>query len=586
MGFLPFLPGDLLKMNLRVIPFKIQVMKHRIIREPKGYKTITEMFERSAKDYSNRVMSKIKRGGVWREYTFGEVLGYVRKMAEYLKENGIKKGDFVALVSENRPEWGWGYLAIQWAGGTVIPLDARLTDVERRFLMDFAGVKGVICSRDYLMEMEEAKKELKFDFILSMEDLDKIFEKYEGIDRVELNEEDLAEILFTSGTTGSPKGVMLTHKNIMSDLEGLYQIIDVDENDVFFSILPLHHVYECTGGFLAPIYVGASVAYASSLRPNVMLEEMREIKPTVWLTVPLVLEKIYRKILKTLNEQKGVKKVLINLMKTFAKERLSKRIKASLGLDRVRYVVSGGAALPEWVSKGLEDLGFPILQGYGLSETSPILTLNPPHSPRNKSVGLPIPGVEIRLFEVNERGEGEIAAKGPMVMKGYYKNEKATKEVFYDGWFLTGDIGYFDEDGYLYITGRKKAVIVTKGGKNIYPEEIENKLTESPYIEEVLVFGAINPETGEEEVQALVYPNLDEVRELAHKMGKVPDDDFIYELISKEIERLIKDLAPYKRIKRFALRYEEFPKTTTRKIKRHLFEGVFIKVGEKVKTDL
>ena len=561
-------------------------MKHRIIREPKGYKTITEMFERSAKEHPNRVMSKIKRGGVWREYTFGEVLGYVRKMAEYLRENGIKKGDFVALVSENRPEWGWGYLAIQWAGGTVIPLDARLTDVERRFLMDFAGVKGVICSRDYLMEMEEAKKELKFDFILSMEDLDKIFEKYKGIDRVELDSEDLAEILFTSGTTGSPKGVMLTHKNIVSDLEGLYQIIDVNENDVFFSILPLHHVYECTGGFLAPIYVGASVAYASSLRPNVMLEEMREIRPTVWLTVPLILEKIYQKILKTLNEQKGVKKVLINLMKTFAKERLSKRIKASLGLDRVRYVISGGAALPEWVSKGLEDLGFPILQGYGLSETSPILTLNPPHSPRNKSVGLPIPGVEIRLFEVNERGEGEIAAKGPMVMKGYYKNEKATKEVFYDGWFLTGDIGYFDEDGYLYITGRKKAVIVTKGGKNIYPEEIENKLTESPYIEEVLVFGAINPETGEEEVQALVYPNLDEVRSIAHKMGRVPDDDFIYELISKEIERLSKDLAPYKRIKRFALRYEEFPKTTTRKIKRHLFEGVFIKVGEKVKTDL
>jgi long-chain acyl-CoA synthetase len=193
-------------------------------------------------------------------------------------------------------------------------------------------------------------------------------------------------------------------------------------------------------------------ARGDSLRPNVMLEEMREIRPTVWLTVPLVLEKIYRKILKTLNEQKGFKKVLINLMKTFAKGRLSKRIKASLGLDRVRYVVSGGAALPEWVSKGLEDLG--------PSETSPILTLNPPHSPR--------------LFEVNERGEGEIAAKGPMVMKGYYKNEKATKEVFYDGWFLTGDIGYFDEDGYL--------------------------LKESPYIEEVLVFGAINSETGEEEV--------------------------------------------------------------------------------------
>ena len=561
-------------------------MKHRILRQPKGYKTITEMFESSAKEYSNRVMSKIKRGGVWREYTFGEVLGYVRKIAEYLKEMGIRRGDFVALVSENRPEWGWGYLAIQWAGGTVIPLDARLSEVERRFLMDFAGVKGVICSRDYLNEMEKNKKELKFDFILSMEDLEGIFERYRGIDRVEIDEEDLAEILFTSGTTGSPKGVMLTHKNLMSDLEALYQIIDVNENDVFFSILPLHHVYECTGGFLAPIYTGASVAYASSLRPNVMLEEMREVRPTVWLAVPLTLEKIYQQILKTLEEQRGFKKILINLMRTLAKDRLSKRIKASLGLDRVRYVVSGGAALPEWVSKGLEDLGFPILQGYGLSETSPILTLNPPHAPRNKSVGLPIPGVEIRLFEVNEKGEGEIAARGAVVMKGYYKNEKATREVFYDGWFLTGDIGYFDEDGYLYITGRKKAVIVTKGGKNIYPEEIENKLTESPYIEEVLVFGAINPETGEEEVQALIYPNLDEVRNLAHRMKAIPDDDFIYELISKEIERLSRDLAPYKRIKRFALRYEEFPKTTTRKIKRHLFEGVFIKVGEKVKTGL
>ncbi|MEO0169573.1 MAG: hypothetical protein ABIL42_05070 [candidate division WOR-3 bacterium] len=192
--------------------------------------------------------------------------------------------------------------------------------------------------------------------------------------------------------------------------------------------------------------------------------------------------------------------------------------------------------------------------------------------------------MEIKLFEVNENGEGEIAARGPVVMKGYYKNEKATKEVFTDdGWFLTGDVGYFDGDGYLYITGRRKAVIVSKGGKNIYPEEVENKLLESPYIEEVLVFGAKNPDTGEEEVQALVYPNLDEVRNLAHKLNATPDDEFIYDLISKEIERLSKDLAPYKRIKRFALRYEEFPKTTTRKIKRHLFEGVFIKVGEKVK---
>lgn len=565
-------------------------MKHRILREPKGYKTITEAFEKSANQYKDRVMSKIKINEKWVEYKYGEVLGNVRKIAEYLKEMGVKPGDFVALVSENRPEWGWGYLAIQRIGGVVIPLDARLTDVERRFLMDFAGVKGVICSKDYLDEMLEGKDDLKLNFILCMDEnknvphYQEVLKKYKGIDRFEVDGEHLAEILFTSGTTGSPKGVMLTHRNIMSDIEGVYQIIDINEEDIFFSILPLHHVYECTVGFIAPIYIGATVAYASSLRPNVMIQEIKEIKPTLWLTVPLILEKIYQRILKELGNQPPIRKVVIGLMKRFFKDRLSKRIRSTLGLERIKYIVSGGAALPVWVSRGLEDLGFPILQGYGLSETSPILTVNPPHAPRNASVGLPIPGVEIKLFEVNENGEGEIAARGPVVMKGYYKNEKATKEVFTDdGWFLTGDVGYFDGDGYLYITGRRKAVIVSKGGKNIYPEEVENKLLESPYIEEVLVFGAKNPDTGEEEVQALVYPNLDEVRNLAHKLNATPDDEFIYDLISKEIERLSKDLAPYKRIKRFALRYEEFPKTTTRKIKRHLFEGVFIKVGEKVK---
>ncbi len=565
-------------------------MKHRILRKPKGYKTITEAFEKSANEYKDRVMSKIKRDGKWVEYKYGEVLSNVKKIAEYLKELGVKPRDFVALVSENRPEWGWGYLAIQWIGGMVIPLDAKLTDVERRFLMDFAGVKGVICSKEYLDEMLEAKDDLKLNFILCMDEnknipnYPEILKKYKGIDRFEVDGEHLAEILFTSGTTGSPKGVMLTHGNIMSDLEGVYQVIDINEEDIFFSILPIHHVYECTVGFIAPFYIGATVAYASSLRPNVMIQEIKEIKPTVWLTVPLILEKIYQRILKELENQPPTRKVIIGLMRRFFKNQLSKRIKSTLGLERIKYMVSGGAALPVWVSKGLEDLGFPIIQGYGLSETSPILTVNPPHAPRNASVGLPIPGVEIKLFDVNENGEGEIGARGPVVMRGYYKNEKATKEVFTDdGWFLTGDVGYFDEDGYLYITGRRKAVIVSKGGKNIYPEEIENKLIESPYIEEILVFGAKNPDTGEEEVQALVYPNLDEVRSLAHKLNATPDDEFIYDLISKEIERLSKDLAPYKRIKRFALRYEEFPKTTTRKIKRHLFEGVFIKVGEKVK---
>ncbi len=577
-------------------------MGHRIIREPRGFRVITEMFEDTAKRIPNREMARMRRGGRWISYTYSQAHDRVRKIAEFLqKEWSIKKGDMVALVSENRPEWGHAYLGILWAGATVIPLDARLGPMERRYLMDFAGVKHVIASERYVPEMLEARKDLGLKGILSMDEVKEegipnfrdVDEKYTGIDRVEVSPEDLAEILFTSGTTGSPKGVMLTHNNIMSDLEGVYQVIPIYEDDVFFSILPLHHVYECTVGFLAPIYIGARVSYSRSLRPDHMLQDMKDTRPTVWLTVPLILEKIYTRIIREVSKAPTTRKAIFNVFRSTAKipvvgkklnKRLFKPLHERLGLDRLKFMVSGGAALPLWVAKGLEELGFHVIQGYGLSETSPILTVTPPHDPRLPSVGVPIPGVEIKIFDPNEDGEGEIAARGPMVMKGYYKNEKATKEVFTeDGWFLTGDIGYMDKDGYLYITGRKKAVIVTKGGKNIYPEEIESKLLESPYIEEILVFGAKNPQTGDEEVQALVYPNLDTVREEARRRGITPDDDFIYNLVQQEIERLSKDLASYKRVKRFALRYEEFPKTTTRKIKRHLFKGMYIEPGEKVK---
>jgi len=577
-------------------------MGHRIIREPKGFSVITEMFEDTARRIPNKEMARMRRGKGWISYTYAQAYDRVRKIAEFLqKEWGIKKGDKVALVSENRPEWGHAYLGILWTGATVIPLDARLGPMERRYLMDFAGVKHVIASERYVPEMVEAQKDLGLKGILSMDEykddsipsFKDVDEKYTGIDRVKVSPEDLAEILFTSGTTGSPKGVMLTHNNIMSDLEGVYQVIPIYEDDLFFSILPLHHVYECTVGFLAPIYIGATVSYARSLRPDHMLQDLKDTRPTIWLTVPLILEKIYTRIIREVSKAPATRKAIFNVFRGTAKipvvgkkinKRLFRPLHERLGLDRLKFMVSGGAALPLWVAKGLEELGFHVIQGYGLSETSPILTVTPPHDPRLPSVGVPIPGVELKIFDPNEDGEGEIAARGPMVMKGYYKNEKATKEVFTeDGWFLTGDIGYMDEDGYLYITGRKKAVIVTKGGKNIYPEEIESKLLESPYIEEILVFGAKNPQTGDEEVQALVYPNLDAVREEAHKRGITPDDDFIYSLVQQEIDRLSKDLASYKRIKRFALRYEEFPKTTTRKIKRHLFKGMYIEPGEKVK---
>jgi len=251
-----------------------------------------------------------------------------------------------------------------------------------------------------------------------------------------------------------------------------------------------------------------------------------------------------------------------------------KRIRDELGMGNLRYLVSGGAALPRWVSRALEEMGFPILQGYGLSEASPVCTLNPPTRPKNDSIGLPIPYVDVKIVDPNEEGVGELAFRGPNIMVGYYKNEEATREVLTeDGWLLTGDMGYIDDEGYIYITGRKKAVIVTPGGKNVYPEEVETALLRSPYIEEVLVLRGYNPETGAEEVQAIVYPNFEAVDEFfASKGVKNPKEEDIYALIDKEIEKWSEDLAEYKRVKRFTIREEEFPKTTTRKIKRYLFE--------------
>ncbi|MEO0158133.1 MAG: AMP-binding protein, partial [candidate division WOR-3 bacterium] len=359
--------------------------------------------------------------------------------------------------------------------------------------------------------------------------------------------------------------------------------------DLFYSVLPLHHVFEATAGFLAPIYGGVTIAYSSSLRPDVMRAELRELRPTVMLVVPLILEKFLLGIRRNLSKLSPGKRLAFGVLRGVSRitdiftggrttRALYKTVREQMGLDRARYMISGGAALPRWVSAGLEEMGFPILQGYGLSEASPVVSVNPPDAPRNASVGIPIQFCEVKIMNPDANRVGEIAVRAPFVMQGYYKNPEATREVITpDGWLLTGDMGYIDSDGYIYITGRKKAVIVTKGGKNIFPEEIEEKLTQSEMISEALVFGAKNPRTGEEDVQAIIYPNM----ELMGKMG-LTDEERIYELVKKEVDAVNARLADYKKIRRFALRFEEFPKTTTVKIKRHLFKNIFIEKGQKV----
>ncbi len=572
-------------------------MAFKEIRKGIGVRPLNEMIARSANRYPDRLAVRIKdaRTKKYREYTYSEMLSAIKKIGNFLKSQGIKKGDIVGIIGENRPEWIISYFAVLWIGGVVVPLDSRAKEAEIRHILQHSEAKAVIASPVYLdmiLEIKENCRKKIFSLVVSMDESDEIhnlpqiFKNYDDALPIERTDPDnLAVILYTSGTTGNSKGVMLTHKNISSNIDQMSRVIYFDENDRFFSVLPIHHVYECTAGNLTPLSVGASITYARSLKSKILFEDLKETEPTIFLAVPLLLEKILLGIQKKIEQSpihtkgmftviKGGSKLLNIISRRKGSEVLFRSIREKMGFGKLRFMISGGAALPVWVARGLEELGFPLLQGYGLSETSPVLTLNPPCCPKNETAGVPLPDVELKIIDPNEDGIGEIAAKGPNIMKGYYKNPKATKEAFTeDGFFLTGDLGFIDEDGYLHITGRKKSVIVTKGGKNIFPEEVESVLLQSPFIEEILVLRGFNPDNGAEEVQAIVYPNMEKLDEYFLKKGiDNPTEKDVYEILKKEIEKYGASLSEYKRVKRFTIRDEEFPKTTTNKIKRYLFE--------------
>jgi len=539
----------------------------------------------SARENPNGIAMKMRKNGFFQEITYHALCENVKKIAGYLKSKKIKKGERVAVLGENRPEWGMCYLGILWAGGIVVPLDSRASVSEWGHILRHSESKFLFVSEKFYDEIIEIKDEIpEVKEIISFEFLPQIFEDKEKMENPEeVKREDVAVILYTSGTTGLSKGIMLTHDNILSNIEMMLKVLDVDEKEVFFSVLPIHHVFEGTCGFLAPITLGCQIFYARSLKSKELIEDLKSARPTIFLVVPLLLEKVLIGINKKIKKSNIIKKGLFYSLKGMSKffqtlkfksssKILFKKIREELGLDRLKYLISGGAALPRWISKEYEIMGFPIYQGYGLSETSPVVSVNLPNKCKNESVGPPLPGVEIKIFDPDPEGIGEIGVKGKIVMKGYYKNEEATKKVFRDGFLLTGDMGKIDKDGFLYVTGRKKSVIVTKGGKNIYPEEIEEKLLQSPFIKEVLVLARIHPKTKTEEIHAIIHPDFEFIDEWAKEKEIEITDEKLNKIIEEEIEKVNKELADYKRVRSFSLREEEFPKTTTQKIKRYLFE--------------
>jgi len=578
------------------------------VRESKGIFTIKDMLKKSADQFQSKVAMQIKRNGVYQQITYLQLFDRVQALAEKLVDLGLEKNDRVSIVGENRPEWAISYLAIARAGLTIVPLDPQLSAEKFRHIMEDAGVKYVFASEKFVDDLveiqprvETLQKVISMDaahhteMVLSMEALEA--EGKELVSRgknmaesrpVELD--DLAVILYTSGTTGTSKGVMLSHRNIMSNVDSCYQAILFDEKDVFLSVLPLNHVFEATAGFLVPLFSGSTITYAKSLKSADIVEGIKETGVTVMNGVPLLYEKMLAGILRKIKTQpeKVQKKFgralgLVRLAKKVninAGKLIFKGLREKAGLHTIRFFVSGGAALSKETQIGFAELGMTILQGYGLSESAPVLTLNPEGRERLGSIGLPIPNVEVEIYQPDSEGIGEIIARGPNIMVGYYRNPEATAATLRNGWLHTGDLGYKDKDGYIYISGRSKNMIVTKAGKNVYPEEVEQELLKSEYIEEVLVLGKLDPETQREQVHAIVYPNYENVDEYAKTHNLQPmTQQQVYDLIKKEISTYCANLAAYKRVKDFEIREEEFEKTTTKKIKRFLFQQPQVQVN-------
>lgn len=540
--------------------------------------TLQSLIERLRENHPDVVAFRIKRDGDYVEFTRGEVAQRAAVLGAHLASLGVQPGDRVGLLSDNQPEWGMAYLSIVGHGMTAVPIDRLLKPGEYQRILEDSCARAIIVSGGFIEDVRKIKDSLpNLEHILHLEDT--VHQEQNGVapDYV-ADPDDLAVLIYTSGTTGQPKGVMLSHKNIMSNVVSCTQSISFSRGDNFLSVLPMHHTFECTAGFLAPIYQGATVTYVGSLKSRDIIDTMRDTQATIMLAVPLLYEKMHAGILRKIKTQPPHLKTILNLSMSIVKvaEKFNKKIGHAVfrslrekgGFGSIRFFISGAAALPPEVAQGFERLGMVILQGYGLTEASPVVSVNRFGSPKHDSVGPVISGVEVKVLNPDETGVGELMFRGDNVMLGYYNNTEATEEVLKDGWLYTGDSGWVDEDGHIHIAGRLKNVIVTKAGKNIYPEEIEGELSLSPYIAEVLVFGAVKASSGEEYVKAIVVPDY----EYLEQENMDTDEAFLTTLLDQEIRERCANLADYKRVKEFELRKEEFPKTSTRKIKRFLLQ--------------
>lgn len=563
--------------------------------EETHYKDVKEIFKRSIEKYKNNIYilerPENDHKAKFEEFTYERFGNDVINLGTGLIKHLNLKDERIVIIGENTYYWYVSYFSILCGAGIAVPVDKELPNNEIENVIKRSRASAVIFSKKKKDAIDKIKDKLPMvKYFIEMNSEANLQGRDIGIQKVieegkkltdagnteymdiEIDPEEFKFLIFTSGTTSQAKGVMLCHRNLAENVNAVSKYVKIYESDRFFSVLPLHHTYESSIGALLPFANGSSVTVCGGLR--YIVPDMQEAKPSAMLAVPLLVENLYKKINQTIEKsgKAGIVNSMIHVTNALKgvgidiKRKVFKEIYDNLG-GNMRIIVSAAAPIDKKIGRWVQNIGIEFLQGYGLTETAPIAALTPECDPRVGSVGIPVNCAQIKIHNPNENSEGEIWIKSKTLMLGYYEDEEATKEVVYDGWFNSGDIGYQDKDGYVYVTGRSKNVIVTQNGKNIYPEEIELLLSKIPEIAECMVYG--KEVEGEKEliISVKVIPNQEEIERLH---GKDLKEEEIHKIIWNKIKEVNKTLTSYKAIKNLELKHDEFAKTTTMKIKRYV----------------